>query len=153
MTRSRAFSIFILVGFVALVAFAFSPYELGTLRDYRIIVYFKYWRWIDPSVVNPEALVSRLRSKDTRLQIDAAQSIGFLEEDPKTVKALMEFLGRPDVEESAKDVAVWSLGELRIENAMRSLLTLRGDERYNQKNLQRAIDKIEGRIEKSIWPE
>lgn len=139
--------------FLALAAFAFSPYELGTFRDYRIMVYLKYWHVIDPPVVNPLLLEERLSSDEERLQLDAAHSAGFLDADPRIVKALLGFIDRPDVRPAAKDVAIWSLGELRVIEARHSLELRTGDDAYNQENLSRALAKIEGRTIRTFFPE
>ncbi len=138
---------------LALAGFALSPYDLGTFRDYRIMVYLKYWRVIEPPVVNPILLVERLESDDTSLQMDAAHSAGFLDADPRVVRGLLGFIDRPDVEPAAKDVAIWSLGELRVVEARRSLELRRGDPAVNQENLERALGKIDGRIVRTILPE
>jgi len=117
------------------------------------MVYLKYWRVIKPQVKNPSTLSGALASKDTRVQTDAAQSIGLLDPDPVTILALRGFIDRPDVKPSAKDVAIWALGEHRVREALPQLHTRAGNRVYDQENLMRALEKIEGRIGRSIWPE
>jgi hypothetical protein len=138
---------------LAVAAFAFSPYKLGALTDYRAMVYLKYWGVIEPTQVNPTTLAGDLLSKDVRVQTEAAQAIGFLEPDRITMAALRQFIDRPDVVPSVKDVAIWSLGELRVKEALPQLNTRIGNAAYDQENLRKAIDKIEGKIEKSLLPE
>jgi hypothetical protein len=149
-TALRTLAILVALG---VAAFAFSPYRLGTLKDYRFMVYLKYWHIIPPDVVNPELLARNLASDDARVQSDAAQSIGLLPPHAVTRTALRQFIDRPGVEASAKDVAIWSLGELRDADALPQLRTRLGRADVEQENLRRAIDKIEGRRGHTFWPE
>jgi hypothetical protein len=151
--KRRVRSLFVVLILLAIVAFGLSPYRLGTVKEYRALVYLKYWGVIQPKTVNPETLAQNLSSSDLRVQTEAAQSIGLLPRDPHTVTALRQFIDRPSVEAAAKDVAIWSLGELHVEDALPQLRTRVGRADCDQGNLERAIAKIEGRVRRSIWPE
>ncbi|MDH7514653.1 MAG: HEAT repeat domain-containing protein [Bacteroidota bacterium] len=153
MSRIRPFPFITTLVLLGVAAVAFSPYRIGPFRDFRIIVYLKYWGVMRPSVVSGDVLIDRLASNDPRLQTDAAFSIGVLPKDPRTVRALIGFLDRPDVASDVKDVAVWSLGELRAREALPNLRSRIGNERYDQENLLRAVRKIEGRIPRGVLPE
>lgn len=150
-TRRTIFIILFLI-LLGLAAFAISPFEVGSLRTWRGEVYLKYWRIIAPEESNPQILVVMLRSRDEDDQKEAAFSIGVLDPDPFTSDELRRYLLRPDVLPGTKDVAIWSLGELRSTPALPALRSLLDNDEYDQENLQKAIDKIEGRIERGILP-
>ncbi len=134
-------------------AFLFSPLNLGPIPEYRIIAYLKYWRVLPPRVSLPNEIASDLGAKEERVYVEAAQAAGLLEPDPVILQALRRFIDRPDVDPSAKDIAIWSLGELRATDALQQLRTRLDDEGYDQDNLQRAIERIELQEERSFLPE
>ena len=153
MTRRRILFLFFLAALLGLAALCFSPSELGTVREYRVIAWLKYWKVISPQMKNPELLIERLHSPVPSLQEDAAQSIGLLDADPRTTEALRGFLDWKDGSQVAKNAAIWSLGELHDTQSLRALRARVGDERYDQENLRIALFKIEGRGGRTLFPE
>lgn len=151
--KGKSVLIVFLVLFFVLAALAFSPVRVGTIRDFRIFVTLKYWKILPVELKSAPAIIAALESTDPRVQVDAAQSVGFLTPDPETALALRRFLDRHDVEVSVKDVAIWSLGEIRNREALFQLRDRQSRPEYDQENLRLAIDKIEGRVERGWLPE
>lgn len=143
----------LLAVFMGLGAYLFSPRNLGPVPEYRIVAWLKYWHVLPPRVQIPDVLASDLGSDEERVYSEAAQAVGLLEPHPTTLKALRRFIDRPDVAPAAKDIAIWSLGELRASDALRQLRARIDNDDYDQDNLLRAIEKIETQGERSIFPD
>jgi HEAT repeat protein len=138
---------------MGLGAYLFSPRNLGPVPEYRIVAWLKYWQVLPPRVQLPDVLASDLGSDEERVHTEAAQAVGLLEPHPTTLKALLRFIDRPEVSPAAKDIAIWSLGELRATEALRQLRSRIDNEDYDQENLLRAIEKIETQEERSFFPD
>jgi len=153
MTKGKVIFFSVLVFVLGLASFSFTPTKLGTVQDYRIMAYLKYWGVIKPPIQNPVLLKSNLASRDPRVQADAAQTIGLLKPNPISIEGLRQFIDRRDVPIENKDLAIWALGELRAQNALKQLKGRLNDARYDQENLERAIEKIERNEPKPFMPE
>lgn len=138
---------------LGLTAFLFSPRNLGPLPEYRIVAWLKYWGVMPPRVRLADVLADDLHAKQERVYLEAAQSVGLLPADPRSTTALLQFIDRPDVSAGAKDVAIWSLGELRVEDALPRLRSRLDNPELDQENLQRAITKIEQQTPKGWFPD
>jgi hypothetical protein len=152
MSTGKTIQIILFLLVVGVVAFYFSPYSLGSLHDFRGTVLLRYWKMIDPEVTNEDLIIDLLESKDSVDQARAAFSAGLLPPVAATSNQLRSLLERPGVRPGVKDVAIWSLGELRVPQALPQLKLRVGDESYDQENLRNAIGKIEGTVQSGVFP-
>jgi hypothetical protein len=152
MRTKKPYWTILLLLILAALAFAFSPYQLGTLRDFRGTVVLRYWHVIDPDIKSPSMINVLLKSRDTDDQTRAAFSAGLIPPNPSTLSLLQGMLDRSDVAHGTRDVVIWSLGELRHQPALGQLVFRVGDTLYNQENLQKAIEKIKGERDHDLLP-
>ena len=144
--------IILLLLLLGALAFFFSPYRLGSFRDFRGVVLLRYWRVIEPEIRNPQILSSMLRSTFADDQTKAAFCIGLLPPHPLTSDVLHRFLDRRDVDPKTKDLAIWSIGVLQYKPALQNLRLRIDDPLYDQEILLTAIDRVEGRTEPGLFP-
>jgi len=66
-------------------------------------------------------------------------------------EALLKYLKSDTGTKRVKNIAVWALGELHALEAKEFLYSLKGNENFDQYEVNKAIKKIEGKISKPFW--
>lgn len=149
---SRGLQLLLISLFIIAVLFLLSPVQLGPVKDFRIMHILKEVGILQEHRTTDQLLTS-LKSEDIRVQVDAIMSMSRrIPPDPKLVKVLREFIDSK-APFSLKNLAIYSLGELRVVEALPQLQTRIGDPNYDQTEIKDAIDKITGVKPKAWWKE
>lgn len=131
-------------------AFLFTPYQVGPVKKLRGIALLEYVGLIKDKRSNPE-LIKALNSSDETEQLNAITAMAYREYSKDNIEALLDYLKSGSVSKRMKYFAVWALGELQAQEAKEFLYSLRGNENFDQYEVNKAIKKIEGKISKPFW--
>lgn len=71
--------------------------------------------------------------------------------DADNAEALLNYLKSDTGTRRVKNIAVRALGELHSPEAKEFLFSLKGNENFDQDEVNKAIKKIEGKISKPFW--
>ncbi len=140
------FAIFIML----IMAFLFTSYQVGPVKKMRGIVLLEYIGIIKDERSNEE-LIKCLNSSDEVGQFEAITVMAQREYSPDNVKALLNYLRSDKGTKRVRNIAVWALGELHAQEAKDLLYSLRGNEDFDQYEVNKAIKKVEGKIPKPFW--
>lgn len=116
----------------------------------RGIVLLEYVGILKDKRSNAE-LINSLNSQDEAEQFNAITAMAYRGYFSKNVKALLDYLKSDTGTKRVKDIAIWALGELHAREAKEFLYSLKGDENFDQYEVNKAIKKIEGKISKPFW--
>ena len=116
----------------------------------RGIVLLEYIGIIKDKRSNAE-LINTLNNRDEVEQFNAITAMAYRGYSSENVKALLDYLKSDRGTKRVKDVAVWALGELHAAEAKELLYSLKGNENFDQYEVNKAIKKIEGKISKPFW--
>lgn len=139
-----------LVGIVLIFAFLFTSYQVGPVKKMRGIVLLEYVGIIKDKRSNAE-LIKALKSSDEVEQFNAVTAMAYRDYSPDNVKALLDYLKSGKATERMRNISVWALGELHAQEAKEFLFSLKGNEDFDQYEVNKAIKKIEGKISKPFW--
>jgi len=96
-------------------------------------------------------LINSLNRRDEVEQFNAVTAMAYRGYFHENVKALLDYLKSDIGTKRVKDIAVWALGELHAQEAKEFLYSLKGNENFDQYEVNKAIKKIEGKISKPFW--
>ncbi len=133
-----------------IMAFLFTSYQVGPVKKMRGIVLLEYIGIIKDERSNEE-LIKCLNSSDEVGQFEAITVMAQREYSPDNVKALLNYLRSDKGTKRVRNIAVWALGELHAQEAKDLLYSLRGNEDFDQYEVNKAIKKVEGKIPKPFW--
>lgn len=146
----KALGFLFVAGFILVTAFLFTSYQVGPVKKMRGIVLLEYVGIIKDKRSNAE-LINSLNSRDEVEQFNAVTAMAYRDYFSENVKALLDYLRSDIGTKRVKDIAVWALGELHAQEAKEFLYSLKGNENFDQYEVNKAIKKIEGKISKPFW--
>jgi hypothetical protein len=132
------------------MVFLFSSFQVGPVKKMRGIVLLEYVGIIKDKRSDAE-LIKSLSSSNEIEQFNAITAMAYRRYCPDNAEALLKYLESDIGTKRVKDIAVWALGELHALEAKEFLYTLRGNENFDQYEVNKAIKKIEGKIPKPFW--
>jgi hypothetical protein len=141
---------FIVVCIVLSMAFLFTSYQVGPVKKMRGIVLLEYVGVIKDKRSDAE-LIKSLNSSNEIEQFNAIAAIAYRRYCSDNVEALLNYLKSDTGTMRVKNIAVWALGELHALEAKEFLYSLKGNENFDQYEVNKAIKKIEGKISKPFW--
>jgi len=146
----KALGSLFVVGIILVTAFLFTSYQVGPVKKMRGILLLEYVGIIKDKRSNSE-LINSLNSRDEVEQFNAVTAMAYRGYFHENVKALLDYLKSDIGTKRVKDIAVWALGELHAQEAKEFLYSLKGNENFDQYEVNKAIKKIEGKISKPFW--
>jgi len=146
----KALGLLFVAGFILVTAFLFTSYQVGPVKKMRGIVLLEYVGIIKDKSGNAE-LINSLNSQDEVEQFNAVTAMAYRGYFSENVKALLDYLRSDSGTKRVKDIAVWALGELHAQEAKEFLYSKKGNENFDQYEVNKAIKKIEGKISKPFW--
>lgn len=146
----KALGSLFVVGIILVTAFLFTSYQVGPVKKMRGIVLLEYVGIIKDKRSNTE-LINSLNRRDEVEQFNAVTAMAYRGYFHENVKALLDYLKSDIGTKRVKDIAVWALGELHAQEAKEFLYSLKGNENFDQYEVNKAIKKIEGKISKPFW--
>ena len=146
----KALGSLFVVGIILVTAFLFTSYQVGPVKKMRGILLLEYVGIIKDKRSNTE-LINSLNRRDEVEQFNAVTAMAYRGYFHENVKALLDYLKSDIGTKRVKDIAVWALGELHAQEAKEFLYSLKGNENFDQYEVNKAIKKIEGKISKPFW--
>ncbi len=146
----KALGSLFVVGIILVTAFLFTSYQVGPVKKMRGIILLEYVGIIKDKRSNTE-LINSLNRRDEVEQFNAVTAMAYRGYFHENVKALLDYLKSDIGTKRVKDIAVWALGELHAQEAKEFLYSLKGNENFDQYEVNKAIKKIEGKISKPFW--
>lgn len=140
------FAIFIML----IIAFSLTSYQVGPVKKMRGIVLLEYIGLIKDERSNEE-LIMCLNSSDEVEQFEAITAMAQRKYSPDNAQALLNYLRSGTGTKRVRNIAVWALGELHAQEAKEFLYSLRSSENFDQYEVNKAIKKIEEKIQKPFW--
>jgi hypothetical protein len=150
MSITKALGWFFIVCIVLGAAFLFTSFQVGPVKKMRGILLLEYIGVIKDKR-SDEELIKSLKSSDEVEQFNAVTAIAHRNYTSGNAEALLDYLNSDTGTLRVKQFAVWALGELHATEAKEFLYSLRGNEDFDQYELNKAIKKIEGKIPKPFW--
>ncbi len=127
-----------------------TSYKVGPVKKFRGVVLLEYFGILKDKRSNTE-LIQALQSSDEKEQLNAITAMAYREHSLENVEALLGYLKSDKVTPRMKNIAIWALGELHAQEAKEFLYSLRGNEDFEQYEVNKAIKKIEGTWSKPFW--
>ena len=146
----RALGFLFVICIILIIAFLLTSYQVGPVKKMRGIVLLEYVGIIKDKRSNAE-LIKSLNSSDEVKQFNAITAMASREYSSDNVEALLNYLKSDSSTKRVKDIAIWALGELHAQEAKEFLYSLKGNENFDQYEVNKAIKKIEGEISKPFW--
>ena len=133
-----------------ILALLLTSYQVGPVKKMRGIVLHEYIGVIKDERSNEE-LIKSLNSRDEVEQFEAITAMAQRKYFPDNVQELLNYLKSDKGTKRVRNIAVWALGELHAQEAKELLYSLRGNENFDQYEVNKAIKKVEGKISKPFW--
>ena len=96
-------------------------------------------------------LIEALNSPDEIEQFNTITAMAHRRYSSDNAEALLDYLKSDVGTRRVKNIAVWALGELHALEAREFLYSLKGNENFEQYEIDKAIKKIDGEIPKPFW--
>lgn len=138
------------IGIMLIIVFLFTSYQVGPVKKTRGIVILEYMGLIKDERSNEE-LIKCLSSSDEVEQFEAIAAMAQRRYSPDNAQAILDYLRSDKGTKRVRNIAVWALGELHAQEAKEFLYSLKGNESFDQYEVEKAIKKIEGKIPKPFW--
>jgi len=138
------------VGAVVSIVFLLSSYQVGPVKKMRGIALLEYVGVIKDKRSNEE-LIKSLSSGNEIEQFNAITAMAHRRYHSDNAEALVSYLESDAGTRRVKNIAVWAVGELHALEAKELLYALRGNTNFDQYEVNKAINKIEGKIPKPFW--
>jgi len=146
----KAIGWFFAVCILLSIAFLLTSYQVGPVKKMRATVLLEYVGIIKDKRSDAE-LIRSLNSGDEIEQFNAITAMAYRRYSSDNAEALLEYLKSDTSTKRVKNIAVWALGELHAPEAKEFLHSLKGNENFDQYEVDKAIKKIEGEIPKPFW--
>jgi len=146
----KALGWFIAVCVLLSIAFLLTSYQVGPVKKMRGRVLLEYAGIIKDKRSNAE-LIEALNSPDEIEQFNAITAMAHRRYSSYNAEALLDYLKSDVGTRRVKNIAVWALGELHALEAREFLYSLKGNENFEQYEIDKAIKKIDGEIPKPFW--
>ena len=150
MSISKALGWFLIVCIVLGTVFLFTSFQVGPVKKMRGILLLEYVGIIKDKRSDAELIMS-LKSCDEVEQFNAITAITYRRYSSENAEALLGYLKSDTGTKRVKQIAVWALGELHAPEAKEFLLSLKGNDYFDQYEVNKAIKKIDGEIPKPFW--
>ena len=137
-------------GIMLMLIFLFTSFQVGPVKKMRAVVLLEYTGVIKDKR-NDAELIQSLKSDDEVEQFTAITAMAYRRYSPVNVEALLVYLKTNAGTKRVRDIAVWTLGELRVPEAEAFLDSLLGSEDFDQYEVRKALKKIGGEIPKPFW--
>ena len=147
---TKALGWFFTLCVILIIAFLFTSYQVGPVKKTRGIVLLEYIGLIKDERSNEE-LIKCLNSSDEVEQFEAIAAMAHRKYSSDNAQALLDYLKSGAGTKRVRNIAVWALGELHAQEAKEYLYSLKGNNNFNQYEVEKAIKKIEGKIPKPFW--
>ena len=96
-------------------------------------------------------LINSLNSSNEIEQFNAITAMAYRRYCSDNAEALLSYLKSDTGTKRVNNIAVWALGELHALEAKEFLYSIKGNENFDQYEVNKAIKKIEGKISKPFW--
>lgn len=126
------------------ILFSLTSYQVGPVKKMRGIMLLEYTGILKDKRNNAE-LIKSLNSTDEVKQLDAVLAMAHRDYFSENAKALLDYLKSDSASKRMKNIAVWALGELRAQEALELLYSIKSNENLEQYEVKKAINKIERR--------
>jgi hypothetical protein len=150
MSITRALGWLLVVSLVLGTAFLFTSFQVGPVKKMRGVLLLEYVGVIKDKRSDGE-LIKALRSSDEIEQFNAITAMSYRSYSPDNAQALLDYLMSDAGTNRVKQIAVWALGELHAPEAKEFLYSLKGNQDFDQSEVNKAIKKINGEIPKPFW--
>jgi len=150
MSVTKALGWFLIVCIVLGTAFLFTSFQVGPVKKMRGILLLEYVGIIKDKRSNAE-LIKALHNPDEVEQFNAITAMAYRNYSPDNAEALLNYLKSDTGTIRVRQIAVWALGELHAPEAEEFLYSLKGNNDFDQSEINKAIKKIKGEIPKPFW--
>jgi len=127
-----------------------TSYQVGPVKKMRGVVLLEYVGVIKDNRSNAE-LINSLNSSNEIEQFNAITAMAYRRYCSDNAEALLSYLKSDTGTKRVNNIAVWALGELHALEAKEFLYSIKGNENFDQYEVNKAIKKIEGKISKPFW--
>jgi hypothetical protein len=132
------------------MAFLFTSFQVGPVKKMRGMLLLEYVGIIKDKR-SDEELIKALNNSNEIEQFNAITAMAYRRYSPDNAEALLDYLKSDIGTKRVNSIAVWALGELHAQEAKEYLNSLKGNENFDQYEVNKAIKKIEGKIPKPFW--
>lgn len=150
MTITKTLGWFLVVCVVLGTAFLFTSFQVGPVKKMRGILLLEYVGIIKDKRSDAE-LIMTLRNPDEVEQFNAITAMAYRKYSPDNAEAMLNYLKSDTGTKRVRQIAVWALGELHAPEAEEYINSLRGDQDFDQSEVNKALKKIKGEIPKPFW--
>jgi len=89
-----------------------------------------------------QPVIEQLKHPDYKTQFDAILEITRKANNSAEIKALSAYLKSPETHKNMKEMAIWALGEMKVESALDLLIFLQKESDLDKYEINKAIKKI-----------